>query len=100
MDLNKMGAEFNSAHSKARGLVPVWAKVLNVVGEAGEFAEAYRRFTGHARRLGSYDDMCEELADVVISAATCASQLGIDLDEAVEQKFAIVMSRGFGEASK
>lgn len=83
----------------ARGPVPDWARVLNVVGEAGEFAEAYRRYTGHARRTGSIQEVAEELADVVISAATCAAQLGIDLDEAVRAKRQIVLSRGFGGAS-
>ncbi len=97
--LYAIGHDFNAAHDEARGPVPDWARVLNVVGEAGEFAEAYRRYTGHARRTGSIQEVAEELADVVISAATCAAQLGIDLDEAVRAKRQIVLSRGFGGAS-
>jgi len=78
-------------------LPPVWAQVLNVVGEAGEFAEAYRRYTGHARRNGSLSETGEELADVVISAYVAAERLGIGLDAFIAEKQVKVMTRGFKE---
>jgi len=76
-------------------LPPEWAQVLNVVGEAGEFAEAYRRYSGHARRTGDLDETSMELADVVISAYTAANIMGIDLDEYIKRKQEIIMTRGF-----
>jgi NTP pyrophosphatase (non-canonical NTP hydrolase) len=71
-----------------------WAQAMNVVGEAGEFAEAYRRYSGQARRVGSREDMENELADVIISAYVFAAKTGIDLDAAVVRKGKIVMTRG------
>ena len=76
-------------------LPPEWAGVLNVVGEAGEFAEAYRRYSGHARRTGDLEETALELADVVISAYTAANMMGIDLDEYIKRKQEIIMTRGF-----
>jgi len=84
-----------AAYGPANPLPPVWAQVLNVVGEAGEFGEAYRRFSGFARRSGSLDEVSAELADVVISAYIVAERLGIDLDKSIAAKRAIIMTRGF-----
>lgn len=75
---------------------PPWAQALNVVGEAGEFAEAYRRYTGNARRISNQDDVGLELADVVISAYVMAELLQLDLDCYIDAKWDIIMSRGFG----
>lgn len=88
--------EFVIAHDAARGPVPAWAQVLNVVGEAGEFGEAYRRYSGFARRIGNLAEVAAELADVVIASYVAADRVGLDLDAAIEAKHAVVMSRGFG----
>jgi hypothetical protein len=76
-------------------LPPVWAHVLNVIGEAGEFGEAYRRYSGHARRPGSLDETAAELADVVISAYIAAERLEIELDQCIAAKQQVIMTRGF-----
>lgn len=73
-----------------------WAQVLNVVGEAGELAEAYRRYSGNARRSGSRADVLNELADVIISAYCLAIMMGEDANELCENKWSIIMTRGFG----
>jgi NTP pyrophosphatase (non-canonical NTP hydrolase) len=86
-----------AAYGPGNPLPPQWAQVLNVAGEAGEFAEAYRRHTGHARRGGSLDETAAELADVVISAYVAAERLSVDLDAAIAAKQAVIMTRGFRE---
>ena len=86
-----------AAYGPENPLPPAWAQVLNVVGEAGEFAEAYRRYSGFARRSGSLDETSAELADVVISAYVVAERLGIDLDEGIAAKRVVIMNRGFRE---
>lgn len=84
-----------AAYNDSNPLPPIWAQVLNVVGEAGEFTEAYRRYTGHARRPGSLEDVSQELADVIISAYVAGERLGIDLDSQIQAKQKIIMTRGF-----
>jgi NTP pyrophosphatase (non-canonical NTP hydrolase) len=70
-------------------------QVLALAEEAGEFTAAYRRWAGMARRPGGWDDVCAELADVVITAHVTARVLGIDLDAAWRAKAAVVLSRGW-----
>ena len=70
-------------------------QVMCVAEEAGEFVGAYRRFAGMARRSGPFDDVKEELADVVITSFVTAQVLGIDLDAAIREKAEKVMSRGW-----
>ncbi len=98
-DLAALAAEFLDAHDTARGPVPDWVRVMNVAGEAGEMAEAYRRLTGHARRTGTVEELSAEMADVVMTTYMAAHQLGIDLDAAISDKHAVVMTRGFGGES-
>ena len=76
---------------------PTWVYVLNVVGEAGEFAEAYRRYSGYARRKGNISETAEELADVVIAAYVAAQSLNINLDDHIAAKRHRIMNRGFTE---
>lgn len=85
----------DSKHEEMRiPYTPEWAQAMNVVGEAGEFAEAYRRYTGNARRVGSREEVEAELADIIISSYVFAARAGINLDAAVIRKGEIVMSRG------
>jgi NTP pyrophosphatase (non-canonical NTP hydrolase) len=79
---------------------PTWAQALNVAGEAGEFAEAFRRYSGNARRTGSLEDVAQELADVIISATCMALMLGLHPDGIVSDKWDVIMSRGFGNQTR
>lgn len=93
----KFAKEFlEAAHANNNNpLPPEWAQALNVAGEAGEFVEAYRRYTGNARREGSLEETSKELADVIISSYVMAERLGIDLDEHILAKQKEIMKRGF-----
>lgn len=71
--------------------------VLALAEEAGEFVGAYRRWSGQARRTGTFDEMGAELADVVICAWMAAAELGIDLDAAITDKLAVIFDRGWRE---
>ena len=95
-DNAKFAKEFiKTAYPSTESLPPEWAQVLNVVGEAGEFAEAYRRYVGHARRVGNFEEVSQELADIVISAYVTAERLGINLDAEIKVKQEAIMVRGF-----
>lgn len=56
-------------------------QVFNLAEEAGEVVGAYRRWKGMARRNSSWVDVCDELADVIITAYVTAEVLGVDLHE-------------------
>jgi NTP pyrophosphatase (non-canonical NTP hydrolase) len=93
----KSHQEYAKQFLKVIGKVPPeWAQALNVVGEAGEFAECYRRYSGYARRTDTLENVSLELADVIISAFCMAEMLNIDLDLAVLKKWDIIFSRGYG----
>lgn len=70
-------------------------QVIALAEEAGEFAGAYRRYHGLARRSGTFEDMAEELADVVITAFVTAVVLRIDLDHHIERKLRTITTRGW-----
>jgi NTP pyrophosphatase (non-canonical NTP hydrolase) len=57
-------------------------QVFALIEEVGEVVGAYRRWAGLARRTGSFEDMANELADVVITSYVTAAVFGIDLDGA------------------
>jgi NTP pyrophosphatase (non-canonical NTP hydrolase) len=62
--------------------------------ETGEAIRAYRRATGQGRTQGTWAEVAEELADVIISAQVLAAMFNIDLDKAVGTKLAKVVKRG------
>jgi len=70
-------------------------QALALAEEVGEFAGAYRRAAGHARRTGDWSDVAAELADVLITAWVAAAVLGIDLDTAWRTKAAVILTRGW-----
>lgn len=72
-------------------------QVICLLEEAGEFAAAFRRFTGQARRSGEHKEMAEELADVFIAGAVAAAMLEIDLDAEIAKKMAKNEARGWRE---
>lgn len=87
-----------TAKLHAAGFEPsVQRQVLGLAEEVGGFVGAYRRWSGQARRSGTKKDMHLELADVVITAYVAAVEMGFDLDAAINDKLAIVFSRGWRE---
>jgi NTP pyrophosphatase (non-canonical NTP hydrolase) len=72
-------------------------QVLCLAEETGELVGAYRRWSGQARRSGSFEDVETELADVVITAYVLAEELGMDLDAAIRRKLDVVFTRGWRE---
>ncbi len=74
-------------------------QALCVAEEAGEVVGAYRRFAGKARRKGTLEDVRSEIADVLITVSIFARLLGIDIDSAVEDKLAVIYSRGWSESA-
>jgi NTP pyrophosphatase (non-canonical NTP hydrolase) len=68
-------------------------QALAVVEEAGEFAQAFRRWKGMARTTGTFDAVRLELADVVVTAYVMADVLGINLDEDVTNRIRAVLDR-------
>jgi NTP pyrophosphatase (non-canonical NTP hydrolase) len=72
-------------------------QAICVAEEAGELIGAYRRWSGKARRKGSFEDVEQELADVLIVTAVFAVRLGIDIDKAIEDKLKVLYSRGWSE---
>jgi NTP pyrophosphatase (non-canonical NTP hydrolase) len=72
-------------------------QALCVAEEAGELIGAYRRWAGKARRAGSFREVEDEVADLLIVTALFAVRAGIDLDAAVERKLAVIYSRGWVE---
>lgn len=75
----------------------VTAQVLNVVGEAGEFAEAYRRYRGGARRPGDKEEVAMELADVLISAMIMCERLNLDVESIIGAKLRKIVTRGWND---
>jgi NTP pyrophosphatase (non-canonical NTP hydrolase) len=73
----------------------VTAQVLGVGEEAGEFVGAFRRYMGWARRSGSFAEMAEELADVVIMSWVAANYLGVDLTQEIDKKAEKIRTRGW-----
>jgi NTP pyrophosphatase (non-canonical NTP hydrolase) len=77
-------------HLHEAGFDPATAvqrQVLALAEEVGEFVGAYRRWSGQARRTGTFADVQAELADVVITAYVTAHEL----DTAITTKLARVL---------
>ena len=67
------------------GDVPVEARLLKLTEEVGEVAEAYIGIQGLNNRKGTCktpDDLLDELADVIITAAVAMSGVAGDADQA------------------
>jgi NTP pyrophosphatase (non-canonical NTP hydrolase) len=72
-------------------------QALCVAEEAGELVGAYRRWAGEARRSGTLQDVEDEIADVILTVAIFAEELGIDLNAALARKLPVIYSRGWRE---
>jgi NTP pyrophosphatase (non-canonical NTP hydrolase) len=81
----------------ASGFNPLDFQALGVAEEAGELVGAYRRWSGRARRTGTLRELADEVADVLIVTAVFAERAGIDLDEAIARKVAVIYARGWRE---
>jgi len=66
-------------------------RALEVAGEAGELAEAVKKYLraekAIAGKIGKLEDIADEMGDVIISIDLLANHLGIDLEAAVRCKF-------------
>lgn len=69
-------------------------QVLCLAEEVGEAIQAYRRATGRARSTATWQQVAEELADVVIVAYVTAELAEIDLEEAIDNKLKAIKARG------
>ena len=81
------------------GDVPVEVRLLKLTEEVGEVAEAFLGVHGLNKRKGtcrSRDDLLDELADVIITAAVAMGGVTGDVDEArshFERRLAAVTER-------
>jgi NTP pyrophosphatase (non-canonical NTP hydrolase) len=81
------------------GEVPVEVRLLKLTEEVGEAAEAFLGVHGLNRRKGvcrSRDDLLDELADVIITAAVAMSGVTGDVAEAsrhLQRRLAAVTER-------
>ena len=97
--MHAMWDQIGDLHARY-GDVPVEIRLLKVTEEVGEAAEAFIGMHGLNSRKGvcrSRDDLLEELADVIITAAVAMTGVtGGDVDEArshLEQRLAVVTER-------
>lgn len=72
-------------------------QVIAMGEEVGEFMGAARRYMGMARRNGTYEEMAEELADVVITAFITAEVFDIQLNAEISSKISKILTRGYKE---
>lgn len=94
-DLARDLAEKLDANHGFNGHDPAMTQVLATGEEAGEFIGAYRRWIGAARRVGTFEEMAAEAADVAIVIHVACHYLGIDIEDAVARKAEKIFSRGW-----
>lgn len=84
---------FNYPHPALREL----RYVSGVAEEVGEFVGAYHKYSGLGRRSVTWQEVQDELADVLITAHVAAHVLGVDVERAVAGKLEVIFSRGWRE---
>lgn len=92
-DINRKLAEAGFPESES-----LTRQMLAMGEEIGEFLGAVRRFHGMARRRGTWDDVLNEWADVVITAFVTANTLGLtrsQMETALQSKLDVIFSRGW-----
>jgi len=66
-------------------------RAIELAGEAGEVAEAVKKFLRAERGIkgstATKEDVAAEMGDLLVSLDLLANQMGIDLGEAVRRKF-------------
>lgn len=68
---------------------------LNIYGVVGRMAGPLRRYLGIARRVGEREPVVITLGTVLLTVAQVATNNGINLDLAIEEKAEVVLSRGW-----
>ena len=69
---------------------PGWVYFMKLAGEAAEANEAFLRLWNYSRHTGDMRGVAAELADVVISAYAAAQVMDIGLDDAIQEKHAVL----------
>jgi NTP pyrophosphatase (non-canonical NTP hydrolase) len=95
-----IAADYLRRLEQERGRMPDWYHMFKLWEEAGEVPRAYLIGLGlhrHGRNEG--DGVPMELADVVITAFAIAEIFGWDLDEYIQKKHTILMTRAMKEES-
>jgi NTP pyrophosphatase (non-canonical NTP hydrolase) len=70
-------------------------QALCVAEAAGQLIGAYRRWARPCATTGTRRDLEAEVADVLIATAVFAERAGIDLDQAIARKLAVIYTRGW-----
>ncbi len=70
-------------------------QVLAIAEECGEFVGAFRRWSGQARRTGTWQQMEDELADIIITAFATAYVFDMDIAVIIERKLGVIFHRGW-----
>jgi NTP pyrophosphatase (non-canonical NTP hydrolase) len=74
--------------------MPDWYHMFKLWEEAGEVPREYLIWQGLHRHGRTADNkFAEELADVVITTFAISHTFGIDLDEAIQSKHTVLMTR-------
>lgn len=73
-------------------------QAMCIAEEAGEFIGAFRRATNKARRSGTWAEVREEIADVLITAAAFADMMDWNLESLLKEKEKVIYRRGWKEA--
>lgn len=97
-DLQKIVSDLNDAlHENCPQQDGLDVAAICVSEEAGELIGAYRRWSGRARRKGTFEEVEKEVADLLITTLLFAIRAGIDIDKAIKSKLDNIYSRGWNE---
>jgi NTP pyrophosphatase (non-canonical NTP hydrolase) len=70
----------------------------NIYGAVAKLAGPVRRYLGIARRVGGLEPVVVGLGTVMLTVSQLATNHGINLDVAIEEKSAVVLTRGWRES--
>jgi NTP pyrophosphatase (non-canonical NTP hydrolase) len=70
----------------------------DILGAAADLVGPVRRYLGIARRSGPLTDVVLALGTVLLTNAQLATNHGVSLDVAIEEKSAVILTRGWREA--
>jgi NTP pyrophosphatase (non-canonical NTP hydrolase) len=93
MDLNTLRLANNRRQQEWPGndKADVAFRAIEVAGEAGEVSEAVKKFLRAERGIkgstATKQDVADEMGDLLIALDLLASEMGIDLSDAVAKKF-------------
>ena len=95
MSMQQLQQDISEWHDRNFGPWPDWMAALVVSEEAGEVSRAVlKRKTGHR---GTYEEwtaeLRKEIGDVIIGLAYLASIEGFDLEQAIQDRWAVIQQR-------